>query len=284
MSSLNLDELIRQVGGLASLPAIVTRLNAMLADENTSTAEIAKMVSQDPGLSMRLLKVANSPFYGLSTHVDTVSRAITVIGREPFHELLLATAVTRAFHGIPEELITMEDFWRHSVYCAVAARLMAEKVLPARSESIFVAGLLHDIGRLVIFKRLPEKAHEAYLLGLAQGGGMEPQAAERAVMGFDHAQVGGALAQEWCLPQSLQECIRCHHEPRAADAFQVEAAIVHIANTVAHMAQLDTRDLRDAPPIDPLAWERTGLTEDMVGELVEAAEQQVVEAESILLG
>jgi putative nucleotidyltransferase with HDIG domain len=281
--SLSLDELMEQTSGLVSLPAIAVRLNEMVEDPKATTGDIANLVSQDPSLTLRLLKLANSPLYGFSHTVDTISRAVTVIGIGRIRDLVIATTVPRAFDAVANPLMSLEDFWRHSIYCGLAARLLAEEVLPARSETVFVAGLLHDAGRLLIFNREPDEAHQAFLLALQQAVELGPQAAERQVLGYDHAQVGGELAARWKLPQSLQECIRFHHDPGKAQAFPVEVALVHMANSVAHMAELDTRDERDAPPVEPLAFERTGLRSQHLKSVVERAQQQVVEVETLLL-
>ncbi|ACL71756.1 metal dependent phosphohydrolase [Thioalkalivibrio sulfidiphilus HL-EbGr7] len=282
--SLTLDQLIEQTEGLMSLPAITMRLNEMVDDPKASATDIANLISQDPSLTLRLLKLANSPLYGFSSRVDTISRAVTVIGAGRIRELVIASTVPRAFDAVESPLLSLEDFWRHSIYCGLAARLLAEQVMPKRAETVFIAGLLHDVGRLLIFNREPDEAHEAFLLALQQAGELGPQSAERQVLGYDHADVGGELAARWKLPVSLQECIRYHHRPAEAREFPQEVALVHMANSVAHMAELDTRDERDAPPVDPVAFERTGLNAAALRSVVDQAQQQVVEAEALLLG
>ncbi|MCG5535504.1 HDOD domain-containing protein [Ectothiorhodospira mobilis] len=281
--SLTIEQMVDQATGLVSLPAVAVRLNAMVEDPEATVADIGRLISQDPALTIRLLQVANSPFYGLSHRVDTISRAVNVIGIRQIRDLVLATTVAKAFEGIPNELMSMEDFWRHSIYCGLVARLLAEDTGLRETESVFIGGLLHDIGRLLIFNREPHEAHQAFLLGIAKGGGMPPQRAEREVLGYDHAQVGGALAGHWNLPDNLIHCIRYHHEPMATPEYAQEVALVHIANTVAHMAELDTRDPEDAPPIEPGVWERAGLEPSILRSLIERAQQQVVEVEALIL-
>ncbi|MBK1691638.1 HDOD domain-containing protein [Ectothiorhodospira mobilis] len=281
--SLTIEQMVDQATGLVSLPAVAVRLNALVEDPEATVADIGRLISQDPALTIRLLQVANSPFYGLSHRVDTISRAVNVIGIRQIRDLVLATTVAKAFEGIPNELMSMEDFWRHSIYCGLVARLLAEDTGLRETESVFIAGLLHDIGRLLIFNREPDEAHQAFLLGIAKGGGMPPQRAEREVLGYDHAQVGGALAGHWNLPDNLIHCIRYHHEPLATPEYPQQVALVHIANTVAHMAELDTRDPEDAPPIEPGVWERAGLDPSILRSLIERAQQQVVEVEALIL-
>lgn len=282
--ALSLEQLLEYGTGLVSLPAIAIRLNKMVDDPGTTAADIGKLISQDPALTMRLLQVANGSFYGLSSRVDTIARAVTVLGTRQVRDLVLATSVTKAFSGVPNQLMTMEEFWRHSLYVGLAARLLASHLQRRDSEALFTAGLLHDVGRLLIFNQEPVLAHQAFVHGLTQPAGFDsPVLAEREVLGYDHAEVGWALAARWKLPERLQECIRYHHHPMHATDFSVEVAIVHIANTIAHMAELDTQDPRDAPPVHPVAWERTGLSVSMLSEIIESAQQQVVELESLIL-
>lgn len=281
--SLPLNQLIEQTSGLVSLPAVAIRLNELVEDPSAGSDDIARVVSQDPSLAMRLLKLANSPLYGLSRTVDTIPRAVTVIGVGRIRDLVIASTVPRAFHAVGNPLMSLEDFWRHSIYCGLAARLLAEAALPGRGETLFVAGLLHDIGRLLIFNREPDEAHRAFLLALQEAAELGPQDAERQVLGYDHAEVGGELAARWKLPPNLQECIRCHHRPADAGTFRIETALVHIANSVAHMAELDTRDERDVPPVHAEAFELTGVRPEQLGEVAERSQHQVVEVESLLL-
>lgn len=280
----SLEALLADVGVMFSLPEVAMRLNDVVNDEHSSAADIGAVISQDPGLTIRLLQIANSPFYGLSREVETVSHAVTLLGAEKIRDLVLATAVTETFEGIPMDHISMGDFWRHSVYCAVIARHLAELSMKARAETLFIAGLLHDIGQLVLYNRLPKQAHEAFLYALGGRGEMDPQAAEREVIGYDHAQIGGGVASLWHLPSVLRECIAFHHDPLNAQDFAQEAALVHIANSVAHLAQIDSRNLRDAPPIIDQAWDAAGLDASIIEPSVQSAQEHIVEVETILFG
>lgn len=281
--SLTLEQLLDHGTGLASLPAIAVRLNQMVDDPDATVADIGRLISQDPGLTMRLLKIANGPFYGMSSHVDTISRAVMVLGTRQIRDLVLATSVSQTLDKFSNELMSMEDFWRHSLYVGLCARFLAEHGRRRDAESLFIAGLLHDIGRLLIFNREPDLAHAAFLLGLQRSDGLDPPSAERAVLGFDHAEVGQALAARWQLPEKLQMCIRYHHDPLAAPDYKVECAIVHIANSLAHMAEIDTRDERDVPPVEAATWEIIGVEKSLVPDIIEQAQLQVVEMESLIL-
>jgi HD-like signal output (HDOD) protein len=256
-----LSNLLHDVRGLISLPEVCLRVNAMVNDNTSSANDIGEVVARDPSLTARLLRIANSPFYGFSRRIDTVGRAISVIGTKQLRDLVLATSAVRTFNKIPNTLVSMEDFWSHSVLCGIAARALAARLSLSHSDSLFVAGLLHDIGQLVIFSKLPEKAREALALAADDPVINDLHAAEQKILGFDHGQVGGLLLQHWRVPTVLQECAGFHHIPDKAREYPLEVAIVHLANTVAAMAEINTTDFSDVPPIQEVAWTLTGLSE-----------------------
>ena len=285
MHKTTVAELAKGIDGLVTLPDVFIRISKLVDDPNSTSNDIAKVVSQDPSFTVRLLRVANSPFYGFSSRIDTVSRAVTLIGTSQIRNLALSTSVAKAFAGLPNTLVSMENFWRHSLYCALVARILAKRSGKCEPEAVFTAGLLHDIGELVIFNRLPEQAKEALLLVLDSGDELAIHEAERQVMGFDHAQIGGELARLWHLPQMLEECIAFHHDIQQAQHYQREASLVHIANILSQMAEVDTLDTDDVQPIDPQAWEIVGLdAEETIEPTVREAQEEIAEAEKLFLG
>lgn len=284
----NITELVQGVGGLVTLPDVFIRINQLVENPNSTTSEIAKAIGQDPSFTVRLLRVANSSFYGLSSSIDTVSKAVSVIGTSQIRSLALATSVASSFDGLPNTLVSMEHFWRHSLYCALVARILAKQVRKCDPDAVFTAALLHDIGELVIFNRLPQQAKESLLLVLDSADELPVFQAERQIMGVDHAQVGGELARQWKLPPLLEECIEFHHDIQSAQRFPREVALVHIANILALMAEIHTLDPGDVSPIDPRAWEIVGIKADEVAAAIAAtvadAQAEIAEAEKLFLG
>jgi putative nucleotidyltransferase with HDIG domain len=179
----------------------------------------------------------------------------------------------------------MENFWRHSLFCGLAARKLAKLAGQCDAEAVFTAGLLHDIGELVIFNRMPEKAKESLMLVLDSADVLTMHQAERQSMGFDHAQVGGELARHWKLPTMLEECIACHHDINAAKQFPRETAIVHIANIFAQMAEIQSLDPDDVTPIAAEAWDMIGLSQaDAIEAVVQEVQQEFSETERLFFG
>jgi putative nucleotidyltransferase with HDIG domain len=281
----SIAELVHGVDGLVTLPAVFVRINQLIENPDSTVDDIAKAVNLDPSFTARLLRVANSSFYGFSSSIDTVSRAVTVIGTSQIRNLALSTSIASSFAGLPNTLVSMENFWRHSLYCGLAARKLSRLAGKCDAEAVFTGGLLHDIGELIIFNRLPEQAREALLLVLDSADVLAVNQAEQQVMGFDHAQVGEELARQWKLPPMLEECIAFHHNIPAARRYPREAALVHIANILALMAEVRTLELSDVSPIDPQAWEITGLSAaDVIVATVEEIQAEFAEAEKIFFG
>lgn len=286
MTRVSAAELVKGVGGLVSLPDVFIRINQQVEDPDSSLDDIVRVVSQDPSFTVRLLRVANSPFYGFSSAIETVARAVTLIGANQVRNLALSTSVAKTFAGLPNELVSMDNFWHHSLYCALAARILARRAGGRMDpEAMFTAGMLHDIGELVIFNRLPEQAKEALELVLDSGDEMPVHLAERQVMGMDHAQVGGELARQWNLPPLLCDCIEFHHDIGSARHCPRETAIVHIANVIALMAEVDTLDPADVEPVDSAAWEIAGMkAAETVEPVMREAQAELVEAKKVFLG
>ncbi len=283
-TDINISELVQGIDGLVTLPNVFVRINQLVENPDSSIADIARAVSQDPSFTVRMLRVANSSFYGFSSTIDTVDKAVSVIGTSQIRNLALSMSAAHTFAGLPNSLVSMDNFWRHSLYCALIARILARQAGRCDPEALFTAGLLHDIGELVLFNRLPEQARDALLLVLEHADELPVYQAERQVIGFDHAQVGGELARQWKLPPLLEECLAYHHAIAGAQRYPRETALLHLANILALMAELDTLDVSDVSPIDPRAWEITGLDEAVIELVVREAQEEIVEVERLFVG
>jgi HD-like signal output (HDOD) protein len=280
--TVTVEELIKDINTLVSFPVVGIRVNEMVNNPNVSASEIGKVIGQDPALTARLLRIANSAAFGLAAQVSTVSRAVTVIGNKLIRDLVLATSTINAFEGIPNELVSMENFWRHSLLCGLAARILAERRHMKNTETLFIAGMLHDVGQLVIFRKMPKQAKEALLLSIEGPEDFALHNAERQIFGFDHAQVGAALLRHWNFPPLLVECAEYHHAPTKAKNFPVEAALVHIANSVAQLAEIDSVQEEHALLTEDAAWAATGLTKDAIEPTVRAAQKQFTTVQNLL--
>lgn len=281
---ISLEEFTQDIDNLVSLPGIGIRVNQMVDDPACSAADIGQVISQDPALSARLLRIANSPAYGFSTQITTISRAVSIIGTQHIRDLVLATSTISAFEGIPNALVSMEDFWSHSLYCGAAARLLAEQCDMKHTETVFLAGLLHDIGQLVIFRKQPQAAKQALLLSIEGQDEFALHKAEQEIFGFDHAQVGAALLRHWHFPALLIECVAFHHAPEQARQYPMEVALIHLANSIATLAEIDSVSEGDAVRIEPAAWRVAGLSAEIIEPTVRATQTQFAAMRNLLLG
>ncbi|MCG5502069.1 HDOD domain-containing protein [Ectothiorhodospira lacustris] len=255
----DLDDLLKDVSELVSPPEIIIRLRSALDAPGSSASSLAAIVAQDPNLSAQILRLANSAMYGLPQRVETVTRAIAVIGTRALYHLALAVTATHSFSRLPCELVNMAVFWRHSVFTALIAHDLAQRCNVLHPERLFVAGLLHDVGSLVLYGRHPDLLRETMLIAR----GHEPLLAghEREILGFDHADVGAGLLSRWGLPETLQTAIRLHHQPDRALQAGLEATLIHLADTLSNRTEQGCfSEYGPREEVIPDAiWERLGL-------------------------
>ena len=255
---------------LPSPPDIYFRLTRVLEDPKSDMEDFARLIENDPGIVARVLRLANSAFYGFTAKVTTIRRAVTLIGTRELRDLVLATTVMEMFNGLPNEIMNMRTFWHQSLRAAVIAKVFAachhgEDEL----EPIFICGLLHQIGNLVIYHKLPELAREALLRHQYQG--IPLHEAERQVMGLNHADVGGEMMRLWNMPPLLIETLSKHTCPEQAEIYRTETALVHLAARIMELETFEPETVLEALPPGHEAWKAAGLREDAIAPgLVEA--------------
>jgi putative nucleotidyltransferase with HDIG domain len=228
--------LLDDVEGLVSPPDICLRLFELIQAPTTGAKDIAAVVSVDPNLTARLLRLANSSFYNFSRKVDTISRAVMVIGTAELYQLVLSVSAVKTFTSLPNELVTMDTFWRHSVYTGLLARALAIRVNILHPERLFVAGLMHDIGSLVLYHQRPDTMRDILLV--AEGDEEVLYQAELEFFRFSHASLAGYLMDEWQLPEQLVDAVTWHHQPERAEKARMEAHILYLANHLVNESEL----------------------------------------------
>lgn len=275
-------QLVAETSDLASLPEVAARVIGLAEDPRSTAAQFAAVISRDTNLAARLLRVANSSYYSMSGRIDTIPRAVTVIGSRQVRDLTLGLSAIRVFQGIPIEVISMDDFWSHSLYTALIARRLAGASSKALEDTAFVAGLLHDVGQLLLVLRVPDLARKSLWLATEGPEDLTLADAERQVLGFDHGDVGLELARKWNLPEVLRECIAHHHEPgRASIAHAGAVAIVHVANSLAYLAETDSLEPSMGPAIAPAAARLAGFQERDIPQVVSETRAQIDEVRAL---
>ncbi len=256
---------------LNSLPDVYIKLKAVLEDPGSASADMAKVIQYDPALSARVLRIVNSAFFGLPSKIETIRQAVTMLGTLKIHDIALATSVIEAFAGVPDDLVDMRSFWHESIHCGVTSRLLANKCNILDSEKLFVAGLLSDIGHLVMYQKIPEQC--VYLLAKAKSENLVLFKEERSLLGFDYAELGAELLRYWNLPESLQVITQNHVEPWAAENFRIETAIVHIARVINTCEITDDNAEEVFGRVDQTAFQLAGLNKELVNEVKAESEQ-----------
>lgn len=224
-------ELASEVSSLFSLPDLVIRACTVMKSPTASAQDLIEVIELDANLTATVLRLANSALYGSRGKVETLTRAVALIGHNAMRDLVLATAAVNTFRDIPAEFVDMNTFWDNSATSAVLARLIADRLRMRDAESLFLAGLLLGVGRLVFYVRRPAQYREA--LQQAQQNEISLADAEHRVFGFSHAELGAALLESWGLPEKLTLPVRHQLDPAATPDFAKEVAVIHLAGDLA---------------------------------------------------
>jgi putative nucleotidyltransferase with HDIG domain len=278
-ATLSYDDMVANLADLPSLPAVVMELLNSIDQENLDISVLAKKVSYDQALTAKTLRLANSSLYGLQVKVTTIQQAITYLGFQTTRNLITAAAVTGCF---PEGMCPGFDdraFWRHSIATAACAKVLARQ-MRFNQDYAFTAGLLHDIGRLVMVRCFPQ--HMQQVIAWRAEHDTTMLEAERAVLGSDHVDAGVALAEHWNFSDTMRLAIAGHHDPEKPGAGFL-ATIIHVADAVVHA--LDLAQMQDdiVPPVSTVAWSALGLDEDAFLHLFRETELNYEEITMVLM-
>ncbi|MBZ4658875.1 MAG: hypothetical protein JG766_798 [Desulfacinum sp.] len=234
-TSPNLDRLVQLTGDLPAMPHVASQVIKKISDPDAGAEDIQKLIAQDPSLAARVLKLANSSFYARSRSIATLRDAVVIIGMKTVRSLVVASVTRDLFDpfGLTEKLL-----WEHSVGCALGARTIATRLRYSRVDESFLAGLLHDVGKMILFTRFPDQMR-LIIQEVYNDPSLSFAKLERETFGFDHAQVGRLLARKWQFPEEIDEAIGCHHNPARAKILPALSVIVHLANAFCHKLELD---------------------------------------------
>ena len=266
-----LDDLVEAVDDLATLPDVYVRIKRVLDDPTSSHADIAEALGTDSAMTARVLRIANSAFYGRSGTLSTISAAVGLLGTQQVHDLVLATAVIQTFSDDFPAALQPGVFWRTSLLAGCAAKLLAEQCGFLDSERMFVAGLLAQVGQIPLFEQLPTQMTE--LAQTAADTGRPIDRLQRDRLGYDYADVGAALFAIWQLPPGLTTPIGHHTRPQLAQEGLLEAAIVHVSVALAQATSEERAIDQIIPQLDDQAWQASGLNPELLGQLQQQASE-----------
>ncbi len=271
----NIDLLVAEIDKLVSLPDIYHRLEALIEQPGSTIDDFSRVLSSDTDMCARLLSLANSAFYSFPASIETVEKAVQIIGIRQIRELVLATSVMRAFNDMPLGMVNMESFWEHSVAVGVMAKCVARYCNISQPERFYVAGLLHDIGRLIFFLKLSGLMHDLLLEREAQEKSLF--LLELEALGYTHAEAGGRLLEIWRVPVSIYEPVACHHRPEMSMDFPQVTAAVHVADAWVNHQKVGSSGERFEIPINTEALQQLNLQDYEMDEIWDLAEDEIRE-------
>ncbi len=265
---------------LGSYGPVLQEIEAALQSPQCNLNTIGDAIQKDPDLTARLLRLANSPFFGFANRLSTVAEAVSLLGIQQIQDMIVASSVLEQFKGVPDNLVNKDSFWRHSLAVGITARLLAmERRLP-KPDKFFVAGLLHDVGRLVLMLQAPESAKMVF--ELYQRERILLRDAEKKILGFDHQQIAAELLQSWSYPAALVQAVAFHHAPDSSVA-KMEASVVHIADHLVNAMGIGSSGEQFISPLDDKAWATLGLSSEILARLIEAVDEQILAVEEAFL-
>lgn len=279
---MNAHMLATNAGSIFSLPDVVFRINDLIDSGEATNQELEQTVLHDPAITAKILKFANSAYFGFSGQIETISRAISLIGHKELQNLVIASSVTSTFKGISSDLVDMESFWHHSVTCGVVARLLAVNI--ESRERFFIAGLLHGVGKLIFFSQYPDES--AKILSLKDEGEQAIIKAERDIFGFTYTELSAELLKQWHLPPSIWQMVESQFASDMEEENKDDACILSISVNIANQIQpgasrsICLDEITATHKSDDLS--RLGLTAEVIESAMVVADLQVMEILSVI--
>ena len=275
----SLEQTLKEIEGLISLPEIYLKFRQLMDDPKSSSEDFSEVVSYDPNLAAIVLKVVNSALFGFPGQIDNISRAVNLLGIGPLHDMLLGASAMTSL-DFPNDIMPLKVFWRCSLFSGVLARLLGSQLNIEKSESLFIIGLLHEIGHLIMYSKYTTLAKRA-IASLNEDNPLI-HIAEQKLLGFHYGQVGAILMAQWRLPLTFQ--IMTYYQPIPADAplHPLGTAVLHLAHGYAHHLFNTSAQTCD-PLITPAVWDILNLTPIQIESVLDKAKQVSSEMEKAIL-
>ena len=273
------EQAIEEVTELISLPEVYLKVRRLMDDPASDIYDFGKVISVDPNLSSRVLKAVNSAYFGFPKPVESIARAVNMIGMGLLHNMVLGISAISSI-ALPNEFIPLKTFWRASLFTGVLARLLAEQQRVDKSEQLFIAGLLHEIGHLVMYSRLPELSQTSRQRAYSEERPINEVA--RQIFGVPYAEEGARLMAKWNLPETLQTLTLNQPSPDANSELGMQAKILNLARDC---AQQDAKEFPKTAAIsfDEEVCEWTGLSQEELETTLDVARSMSADMEKVIL-
>ena len=263
---------------IPTLPTVISRITTLLQNPQTSADEIGKAIATDQALASKVLKLVNSAFYGFPGRISTITHAVVILGFSTVKNIVLTASIFSAFkkNDDANEMFDMEKFWFHSIACGAAAQIIAKRKGLSSQEECFIAGLIHDIGKVIEYQYLSEDFQAVFMH--AKNSDQLFYESEKALFINTHQELGGFVAEKWHLPADLQNSVKFHHIPSPSrDHFEM-TAVVHCADILTRAMGYGNGGDNKMPEIDSAVWDFLKLSKSELSSLLTDIDEEVDKA------
>ena len=278
------ETLLKKIESLPTLPIVVTRIMQLVENPKTAAVEISKVVSLDPALTVKILKIVNSAYYGFPKQITTITHAIMILGFEDVKNIALGVSVfdifkTKTAKGVVEEFDRIA-FWQHSIGVGACTKLLAKKLRYKNPEEAFICGILHDIGKII----LDQYFHEEFMqiIGIAKNENLLFVNAEKKVTDIEHPEIGRIVAKKWGLPQTIIDSIAFHHNPSLSEGHALLVSLVHASDVFCRIQKIGNGGDALVPQLQKAAWDNLKLQPTDLAKLYEELHEEVKKADTFM--
>lgn len=264
---------IENLSALPTLPSVLKRVIGLVENPKTSLSDIGAFISKDPALTTRVLKMVNSPVYGFPGKISSVSQALVLLGLNVIKGLLIGVSVFDLMRK------SMVGLWEHSLACALTSTIISKKLGIGDPEEVSVSALLHDVGKVALAMEIPDEYQK--LMEECKNNGLTIYEVEYEKLNFTHSQAGGWMTRKWNFPPTIVDVIEYHHRPNLAKVVPDYCSIVNLADCLVRARGIGFAGDEWVPPVDPNAFERLGMTEDKILEILSSLEESLEEVEGV---
>jgi len=277
-SEQSIRKTLETISTIPTLSVIIDKIARLLENPRTSAEEIGKAITTDQSLASKVLKLVNSAFYGFPGKISTITHAVVILGFSTVKNIVLTASIFEAFtkQGAAKSDFDMEKFWLHSIGCGAASQAIAKCIGFKEKEECFIAGLIHDIGKIILcyyfpeeFKAVLNNAHEKKILFLES---------EKQTLGITHEEIGSIITLRWNLPDNLQEVVHFHHNPLPTQENYSITGIVHTADILVRAMGIGNAGDNRMPLISQSVWKNLGFEQFALEQLLESIDDEFEKA------
>jgi len=258
---------IEEIQNIPTLPGVVSKVHSMIHDPEVSVEKLGRIISKDQVLAAKVLKLVNSPFYGFPGRISSVNHALVLLGFNVIRGMLISASVFDIMNR------SMTGLWDHSLGCATVAGIIGRRLDEPDSEEVFIAGLLHDIGKVIIQVTLPRDFDE--IRRIAEKEGIYMEEAENRVLGVDHARIAQWVAGKWHLPENIAVPMTCHHDPGRAGRYARRTAMIQLADVLIQGAGFGNGGCAFVPPLDPHVFSLLEIDSPWIRQVLQELEENM---------